>query len=128
MVHMARCVDQLREREKSTPRAVDIHLGQKVRHRRWMLGMSRKQLGKRIGVEREQIEKFETGAAHIDATRLWNIAAALEVPVGFFFEDLEGQAPDTCEARGELLSDEEALRQLSDFSGDTFIFAKSRTA
>lgn len=121
-------VEQLRERDEPTAPPFDLHLGEKLRQRRWMLGMSRKQLGQRLGVERQQIENYETGAEHIDAARLWTIAAALEVPVAFFFEGLEGQAPETGEARGELLSDEEALLCGGAFSDDTFIFSSSRSA
>jgi hypothetical protein len=40
---------------------------------------------------------------------MWDIAASLEVPVSFFFEGLDGQAPDTGEARGDILTDKEAL-------------------
>lgn len=93
-----------------------------------MLGMSRKQLGHCIGLDREQIERYETGFDEVDATRLWKIAAALGVPVAFFFEGLDGEAPDGREARGEVLSDEEARLQFDDFSDDTFIFVTSRSA
>ena len=40
---------------------------------------------------------------------MWDIAAVMEVPVSFFFEGLDGQAPDTGEARGDILTDKEAL-------------------
>jgi len=43
---------------------------------------------------------------------MWDIAAALEVPVAFFFEGLCGHAPDTGEPRGDILTDKEALELL----------------
>lgn len=128
MTRMAGALEQLGTREKSAARSIDIHLGQKVRQRRWMLGVSRQRLAQRLGVTRAQIENYETGAEQVDVTGLYKIAAALEVPAAFFFEGLDVQAPDAADARAELLSDEEALQQLEAFSEDTFIFYSSRSA
>ena len=71
--------------------------------------MTQQQLGQRAGVGLRQIRECETGAGEISAGRIWNIAAALEVPVSFFFEGLDGQAPARREARGKILTDEETL-------------------
>lgn len=88
---------------------VDVHVGQRVRQRRWMVGMTQQQLAERVGIKFQQIQKYETGTNRVSASRLWDIAAVLEVPVSFFFEGLDGQAPDTGEARGDILTDKEAL-------------------
>ena len=88
---------------------VDVHVGQRVRQRRWMVGITQQQLGDKVGIKFQQIQKYETGANRVSASRLWDIAAVLEVPVSFFFEGLDGQAPDTGEARGDILTDKEAL-------------------
>ena len=88
---------------------VDIHVGQRVRQRRWMVGMTQSQLGELVGIRFQQVQKYETGANRISASRMWDIAAAMEVPVSFFFEGLDGQAPDTGEARGDILTDKEAF-------------------
>jgi transcriptional regulator with XRE-family HTH domain len=74
-----------------------------------MVGMTQQQLGDKVGIKFQQIQKYETGANRISASRMWDIAASLEVPVSFFFEGLDGQAPDTGEARGDILTDKEAL-------------------
>jgi transcriptional regulator with XRE-family HTH domain len=71
--------------------------------------MTQQQLAARVGIRFQQIQKYETGANRISASRIWDIAAAMEVPVSFFFEGLDGQAPDTGEARGDILTDKEAL-------------------
>ena len=88
---------------------VDVHVGQRIRQRRWMMGITQQRLGGLVGVELEQIQKYETGAIHIGAGRMWDVAAAMEVPMSYFFEGLDGQAPDTGEARGEILTDKKAL-------------------
>ncbi len=90
------------------PRSVDVHVGQRVRQRRWMLGATQQRLADLVGVKFQQLQKYETGANRISASRLWAIAVALEVPVAFFFEGLDGQAAENSEARGDILADREA--------------------
>lgn len=70
---------------------IDITVGKKLRHRRWMLGMTQQSLGALIGVKFQQIQKYETGANRISASRLWEASRALDVPITYFF-DAEAQA------------------------------------
>ena len=91
---------------------VDAHVGKRVRHRRWMTGMTQQQLAEKVGIKFQQIQKYETGMNRISASRLWDIAHALEVPVAYFFEGLKDEAApaeDEAGARGDLLADREAL-------------------
>ena len=103
------------ERDENMKHPVDVHVGKRVRHRRWMVGMTQQQLGEAVGIKFQQIQKYETGMNRISASRLWDIAAALDVPISFFFEGLDGAAshPDSAEAaerpQGDLLADKEAL-------------------
>ncbi len=89
--------------------SVDFHVGQRIRQRRWMVGMTQQQLGDSVGIKFQQIQKYETGTNRISASRMWDIAAAMEVPVSFFFEGLDGQVPDMGKVRGDPLNDKEAL-------------------
>lgn len=89
-------------------RSVDLHVGQRVRQRRWMLGMTQAQLGDLVGTKFQQIQKYETGANRISASRMWDIASVLRVPIAFFFQGLNGQTADTSEMRGDISSDKEA--------------------
>ena len=70
--------------------AVDTHVGQRIRKRRFLLGMSLEVLGEQIGVTYQQVQKYEKGTNRVGASRLQLIASALQVPVGYFFD--EGQA------------------------------------
>jgi transcriptional regulator with XRE-family HTH domain len=72
------------------------------------LGMTQQQLGDKVGVKFQQIQKYEAGTNRVSASRLWDIAQTLEVPVAFFFEGLDGQMEDNGEARGDVLMDKEA--------------------
>ena len=90
---------------------VDVHVGKRVRHRRWMVGMTQQQLAERVGIKFQQIQKYETGMNRISASRLWDISAALGVPVSFFFEGLAEGVNDTQQSSlpGDILADKEAL-------------------
>lgn len=73
--------------------------------------MTQQQLAERVGIKFQQIQKYETGMNRISASRLWDIAEALDTTVSFFFEGLEGSQAENAEAngRGDLLADKEAL-------------------
>ena len=68
---------------------VDLHVGQLVRQRRWLLGMTQQQLAEKVGIKFQQIQKYETGANRISSSRLWDISEVMDVPVNFFFDGLD---------------------------------------
>ncbi|MGL5012329.1 MAG: helix-turn-helix domain-containing protein [Paracoccaceae bacterium] len=87
---------------------VDAHVGKRIRHRRWMVGMTQQQLADKVGIKFQQIQKYETGMNRVSASRLWDVAEALDVTIAFFFDglaDVDG-APKTSR---DLLADKEAL-------------------
>ena len=88
---------------------VDVHVGKRVRHRRWMLGVTQQQLAEKVGIKFQQIQKYETGMNRISASRLWDIAEALDAPISFFFEGLGSGQPVGEDVLGDLMSDKEAL-------------------
>ena len=78
--------------------------------------MTQQQLGEAVGIKFQQIQKYETGMNRVSASRLWDIADALDVSVSFFFEGYEeGKAGTSASAdksgskTGDLLADKEAL-------------------
>ncbi len=87
----------------------DVHVGKRVSQRRSLPGMTTQQLSDSVGITHQQTQRYETGADRISASRIWDIAAALEVPVMFFFEGLDGQPTNSGEARGHILTDNETL-------------------
>ncbi len=72
------------------PTAVDAHVGQRVQLRRMMMGLSQKDLAALCGVTFQQIQKYETAGNRISASRLFDLSAALETPISFFFYGLPG--------------------------------------
>lgn len=93
---------------------IDLHLGRRLRRRRRLLGLTQQQLAGACGVRFQQIQKYECGANRISAARLWQLSAALEVPVGYFYDGLTdiGQldsAPEERESGGEMYARKETL-------------------
>jgi transcriptional regulator with XRE-family HTH domain len=93
---------------------IDLHLGRRLRRRRRLLGLTQQQLAQAVGVRFQQIQKYECGANRISAARLWWIAAALDVPVGYFYDGLAegarvgGTASEHADG-GEVLARKETL-------------------
>lgn len=77
---------------KKSPSPTDTHVGARVRMRRLMLGMSQEKLGDALKLTFQQVQKYEKGSNRIGASRLQQIADALQVPVAFFFEGLNQDA------------------------------------
>jgi len=70
------------------PNPVDVHVGGRVRLRRTLLGMSQEKLGEAIGLTFQQVQKYERGANRVGASRLFDLSRVLDVPVGFFFDEM----------------------------------------
>ncbi len=71
---------------------VDAHVARRIRERRKALGMSQGKLGNALGITSQQVQKYEVGTDRVMASRLWDIAKALDVEVGYFFEGTEKRA------------------------------------
>lgn len=69
------------------PNPMDIHVGSRVRLRRMVIGMSQEKLGEKMSLTFQQIQKYEKGTNRIGASRLYQLAQIMDVPVQFFFED-----------------------------------------
>jgi transcriptional regulator with XRE-family HTH domain len=74
------------------PNSIDVHVGERVRLRRTLLGMSQEKLASRLGITFQQVQKYEKGTNRVGAGRLKQIADVLEVPVGYFYEDLPSES------------------------------------
>lgn len=98
---------------------VDLHVGKKLRQRRRLLGMTQQQLATMVNIRFQQVQKYESGANRISASRLWALARALEVPVEFFFDgvedgraheiDLNGHAKETNKAPADAFQNKETI-------------------
>lgn len=97
---------------------VDVHVGKRIRHRRWMNGTTQQQLAEKVGIKFQQIQKYETGMNRVSASRLWDIANALGVTIDFFFEGFDGQITFEAPVQdmpSDILADREALELLRSY-------------
>ena len=74
---------------RSRAQDADRHVGARMRERRIMLGLTQQQMAELIGVTYQQAHKYEKGINRIASGRLYNIAQALGVDIGHFFEGLD---------------------------------------
>lgn len=87
----------------SDTQALERHVGHRIRQRRIMLGLTQQEMARLLGITYQQAHKYERGINRVSAGRLYCIANALHVDLGYFYEDLEADddAP---------LSDRERMR------------------
>ena len=95
---------------------VDVHVGKRIRHRRWLVGMTQQQLAEKVGIKFQQIQKYETGMNRVSASRLWDISDVLDVNVGFFFDEMPDDtatpnsgSPSKTGMPVDIMADKEAL-------------------
>ena len=91
---------------------VDEHVGKRLRQRRWLVGMTQQQLAEHVGIKFQQIQKYETGANRVSASRLWDIAGTLDVSINFFFDGLQAEKGVKIQSDAmpsDLMGDKEAL-------------------
>ncbi|MBY0407108.1 MAG: helix-turn-helix domain-containing protein [Rickettsiales bacterium] len=68
---------------------INLHVGQRLRMRRNMLGLSQEAVGSGVGVASQQVQKYEKGTNVMNAIRLYEFAQFLKVPVAYFYEGLD---------------------------------------
>ncbi len=79
---------------------IDKHVGQRVRERRIVLGLSQTALANGLGIAFQQVQKYEKGRNRIAAGRIYACAQLLGVAPEYFFEGLEGSGGRTPDETG----------------------------
>ena len=87
---------------KPRAREVDRYVGARIRERRVMLGLTLQKLAELIGVTYQQAQKYDRGLNRVSAGRLYVIAQALNVPVGYFYEGLENDGAQAATPRQRM--------------------------
>jgi transcriptional regulator with XRE-family HTH domain len=78
---------------KKQANPIDAQVGNRVRLRRMLIGMSQEKLGEALGLTFQQVQKYEKGVNRIGAGRLFQVARILGVPVTYFYEDVPSGVP-----------------------------------
>lgn len=100
------------------PHPVDTHVGRRMRQRREMCGMPQKELARQLGISFQQVQKYESGANRISASKLWQLCGVLDVTPGFFFEGLspQGKRAGSADQAAPAEPDSRSARQVLDLN------------
>lgn len=98
-----------KRKTKGIPDLVDKHVGRRLRVRRSLLGMSQEKLADAIGVTFQQIQKYERGANRVSAGRLLKFSEVLDVPVNYFYEEMDGERASAKIASGFSDNDQDGF-------------------
>ena len=85
---------------RDAPHPTDIRVGQLLRERRMLLGMSQERLGALLGVTYQQVQKYERGSNRIGSSRLHDLCRILAVPVSYFLDQTPAPAQTPRPATG----------------------------
>jgi transcriptional regulator with XRE-family HTH domain len=115
---------------KDGPHPIDVHVGSRARLRRTLLGMNQTQLGEKLGITFQQIQKYENGFNRISASRLYQMTRILDVPVSFFFDGLDEGAsawsPDDIWLNRETLNFVRAYYRIGDPAARKGVFVLTK--
>ncbi len=87
--------------ESKMPSGIDRLVGQRLRWRRRELRLTQEKLGALLNLTFQQVQKYEKGVNRISAGRLYEVAAALGVPIGYFYDGASELLPNSPMRVGE---------------------------
>ena len=96
-------MDQLKDIDLG-PNPIDRHVGLRIRLRRKELGISQEKLAECIGLTFQQVQKYERAANRVSASKLWEMARALNTSIGYFYEGLPAR-PELARSERSALED-----------------------
>ncbi|OHV80026.1 helix-turn-helix domain-containing protein [Ensifer sp. LCM 4579] len=115
------------DKSRGKPEPVDVHVGRRIRMRRVWMHVTQMALAEAIGVTFQQVQKYEKGTNRVGASRLQQIAHALDAPVSYFFEDMpDAAAVDGGDRSGQKRLQTEIMEFASSHEGLALIRAFSR--
>ncbi len=97
------------------PDPIDKYVGGQLRLRRAQIGMTQSDLGSKLGLSFQAVQKYETGENRISASRLYQLSRVLDVPLAYFFDGLDGAGQAEDEAVNSDLSRKEAAMVLGTY-------------
>ena len=92
---------------------IDTEIGRRLRALRGARNLSTEALAARIGVTQQQLQNYEAGSDRLSASRLFELAQLLDVPVGAFFETVK--LPENERRRDPAGPDDRGLRLAREF-------------
>ncbi len=90
-IAMLRSDDQRGRFSEAQLHTADKVVGSQIRFRRISLGLSQQAVSEIMGLTFQQLQKYEHGTNRVSASRLYQLARILHVPVSFFFEPVDAE-------------------------------------
>jgi len=84
---------------KGFPNPIDVHVGQRIRQRRALRGLSQEKVAEALGLTFQQVQKYESGTNRVGSSRLFDLTRILGVPISYFFEEMEAGVADKSPSR-----------------------------
>ncbi|WP_306150701.1 helix-turn-helix domain-containing protein [Roseovarius sp. MMSF_3281] len=94
---------------------VDKHVGKQIRARRHVLGLTQTELAEAIGVKFQQVQKYETGANRVSASKLFLMAETLQVEIAYFWEGIDSRFAVSGTIDSKRAMDRDEIDMLSAF-------------
>jgi len=71
------------------PDPIDVHVGRQLRLARELAGLTQTDIGKKLGMSFQVVQKYEQGEIRVSASRLYQLSVLMEKPVAYFFDGFE---------------------------------------
>jgi transcriptional regulator with XRE-family HTH domain len=104
-------------RKEQAPHPIDVHVGANLRLRRLQLKMSQSALAAKLGISFQAVQKYEIGTVRLSASRLYDVAKALETDPCFGFAGFAGLSEDAASYAAEGFDRREADQLLRSYYG-----------
>lgn len=95
------------QRKPTAHNPIDVHVGDRLRTRRMLLGLAQTAVADAIGITFQQLQKYETGSNRVSASRLYDLARVLDVDMTYFFDGMDKATAKA--SPGQLLRGDSAL-------------------
>src|SRR3954467_4687506 len=84
---------------KGFPNPIDVHVGNRIRLRRTLLGMSQERLAEQMGLTFQQVQKYERGTNRVSSSRLFDLTRIMSVPIAYFYDEMDGHVANQSPAK-----------------------------
>ena len=102
-----------RKRGSAAFNPVDVHVGQRLRTWRALLGLSQMAVADAIGLTFQQLQKYENGSNRISASRLYDLSQVLDVDIAYFFDDMDKVTEKASRAQRSQLKELSSTKRLT---------------
>ena len=93
---------------------IDLHVGKRLKRARLARGMSQERLAAEMNITFQQVQKYEKGLNRIGASRLWDLAQVLNVPISYFYEGMSEETQGMSPRKINILKDSDGNFRVDD--------------